>query len=257
MSEMNPYQPPAAATTSSAAKGGFNAAGRALDGGHGWTWITSAFDLFMKQPGMWVLLFIIWLACSMVLAVIPLLGGIANMLLYPVFAAGFMLVCRALDSGEPAEVALMFGGFKQKTSDLMVVGLLALAGIVVVMVPAMLIAGGAGVFAAVQGGTAAVMAMGLSIVLILLVVVAISVPVYMALWFAAPLVLFHDLKPVDALKASFHGCLKNVIAFLLYGIVMLVLFAVALIPFGLGVLVLGPVMIATIYTAYRDIFFDA
>jgi uncharacterized membrane protein len=234
MSEMNPYQPPAplpgeaTAEPAGAGAGQFSATGRSLDAGRGWTWIAAAFGLFMKQPGLWVLLFIIYLACSIVLGLIPLLGGIANMLLYPVFGAGFMAVCRTLDNGGSAEVATLFTGFKEKTSDLMVLGMLVLAGIVVMVVPA-----------------------------VLLVMLAVSIPLYMALWFAAPLVLFHGLKPGAALKASFFGCLKNMLPFLLYSIVALVLCVVAVIPFGLGYLVLVPVLIASVYTAYREIYFTA
>jgi uncharacterized membrane protein len=261
MSEMNPYQPPTpiahetTAVPAADAADDFIAAGRALDAGRGWNWITSAFSLFMKQPGLWVLLFIIYFACSVVLGLIPLLGGIANMLLYPVFGAGFMTVCRTLDNGGNAEVAMLFTGFKEKTSDLMVLGLLVLVGIVIMVVPAVLIAGGAGVVAALKGGTTAVMALGMSVVLVLLVMLAVSIPLYMALWFAAPLVLFHGLKPGAALKASFFGCLKNLMPFLLYSIVALVLCVVAVIPFGLGYLVLVPVLIASVYTAYREIYF--
>jgi uncharacterized membrane protein len=76
----------------------------------------------------------------------------------------------------------------------------------------------------------------------------------MALWFAPSLVVFNNLKPVDAMKASFLACLKNIVPFLLYGIVLIVLCFVAAIPLGLGFLVLGPVAIASIYTGYRDIF---
>jgi uncharacterized membrane protein len=210
----------------------------------------------MKQPGMWVLLFIVYLVCFVLLGLIPLLGGIANMLLYPVFAAGFMLTCQALDKGEEIGIEHLFAGFKNKTSDLMVVGLLALVGTLIVVVPAALIAGGAGVFAAMTGGTAAIMAMGVTMVVVALAVMAVTIPIYMALWFAAPLVIFHGLKPGDALKASFFACLKNVIPFLLYSIVLLVLFVLAAIPFGLGFLVLVPVLFASVYTSYREIFFD-
>ena len=82
-------------------------------------------------------------------------------------------------------------------------------------------------------------------------------PLYMALWFAPSLIVFNNLKPLDAMKASFTGCLKNIVPFLFYSIVLLVLCMLAVIPFGLGFLVLGPVIVASIYTGYRDIFFDA
>ena len=83
MSEMNPYQPPApvAEPVAAAANAGhFNTSGRTLDASHGWNWISSAFTLFMKQPGMWILLFIIYFVCCALLSAIPILGGFANLL---------------------------------------------------------------------------------------------------------------------------------------------------------------------------------
>ena len=255
MSEMNPYQPPVPG--GGAAQDEFDAAGRTVDAGHGWAWVAEAFTLFMQTPGLWILMFIIYLVSCVLLGLIPLLGGIATMLLYPVFGAGFMVICRDLDRGEPVEVGQMFAGFKAKTSDLMVVGALAIAAFVALVLPAILIVGGAGVFAGMKGDATALAAMGLTVVLVALVVAAVSIPIYMALWFAPSLVMFHGLKPVEALKASFFACLRNFIPFLLYGIVLMVLSIVATIPFGLGWLVLGPVVLASIYTAYRDIFMTA
>ena len=52
------------------------------------------------------------------------------------------------------------------------------------------------------------------------------------------------------------GCLRNFMPFLTYGVVLLVAALVASIPLGLGWLILGPVMAASIYTAYRDIYFS-
>jgi uncharacterized membrane protein len=88
----------------------------------------------------------------------------------------------------------------------------------------------------------------------LLLALALAVPVYMAIWFAPALIMFHDVKPLDAMKSSFFACLKNIVPFLLYGIILMVLCVVASIPFGLGFLVLGPVIVGSIYAGYRDIF---
>ena len=73
-------------------------------------------------------------------------------------------------------------------------------------------------------------------------------------WFAPALVVFHQLGPVEAMKDSFLGCLRNVLPFLVYGIMFTLLAILATIPLGLGWLVLGPVTVASIYTAYRDIY---
>jgi uncharacterized membrane protein len=64
------------------------------------------------------------------------------------------------------------------------------------------------------------------------------------------------LTPVEAMKASFAGCLRNVVPFLVYGVIGLLLAIVASIPLGLGWLVLVPVAIASIYASYCDIFED-
>jgi hypothetical protein len=259
MGEMNPYQPPAsrADTTAAAGAGDFNAEGRAVDAGRGWEWIASGFALFKKQPGTWILILIVLVVCSVLLSLVPLVGGLANMLLLQVFMGGVMLGCRALESDEGLEVGHLFAGFKQNTSDLVVLGVLALVAWVIIAIPAVLIMGGGSFMAMMHGNVGGLIALGLTFVLAMLVVFALSIPLYMALWFAPSLIVFHNLKPVDAMKASFFACLKNLVPFLVYGVILLALSLVAAIPFGLGFLVLVPVIAASVYTAYRDIFFAA
>ena len=260
MSEQNPYQPPVApaspAAPASAEADAFSAAGRAVDAGRGWEWIAEGFALFKKQPGIWILILIILVVCLVVIGLVPFIGTLANILLTQVFMGGVMLGCRALDNGESLEVGCVFAGFKQNTGDLMVLGVLGLVGWIIAFIPALLIVGG-GAFMSMMGGggpSAHVGALGLTFLLAMLVALALAVPVYMAMWFAPSLVVFNNLKPVDAMKASFLAGLRNIAPFLLYGIILLVLCVVAAIPLGLGFLVLGPVAIASIYAGYRDIF---
>jgi uncharacterized membrane protein len=68
-------------------------------------------------------------------------------------------------------------------------------------------------------------------------------------------VALDNISALAAMRMSFVGCLKNVLPFLLYGIVMLILSFLAAIPVGLGFLILFPVMMASMYTSYRDIFY--
>jgi len=257
MSEPNPYQPAPPPVAPAAPAVAFSAAGRAVDAGRGWEWIAEAFTLFKKQPGIWILILIAFVACSIVVAFIPLIGPLANVLLVQVFMGGLMLGARALDHGEELEIGHLFAGFSRNTGDLVVLGVLALVGWILAFIPAMVIAGAGVVMAVLFGGSHAAAgagALGLSFVLAMLVSLALALPLYMALWFAPSLVVFNNLKPVEAMKVSFFGCLKNIVPFLLYGVVMMVLCVVAAIPVMLGYLVLGPVIIASIYTGYRDIF---
>ncbi len=259
MSEMNPYQPPEphAAGAALAEAGNFIAGGRAVDAGRGWEWIATGFALFKKQPGIWILILIVLLACWILISLVPLIGALANLLLLQVFMGGIMLGCRALDRDETLEVGHAFAGFKQNTSNLVVLGLLALIAWVIILIPALLIMGGGSFLAMMRGGSdlAGIAALGLTFALAMLVVLALSIPLYMALWFAPALIVFHDMAPVAAMQASFSASLKNMIPFLLYGVILLALCVIAAIPFGLGFLVLAPVVMASIYTAYHDIFF--
>jgi len=76
----------------------------------------------------------------------------------------------------------------------------------------------------------------------------------MAVWFAPLLIVFQQQGAIEAMKQSFTGCLRNIVPFLIYGVIGFVLLFVAMLPLGLGLLVVGPVLTASIYTGYRDIY---
>lgn len=211
----------------------------------------------MKNPGMWVVLGLIFIVITVVLNFVPLLGGLAVALLTPAFAASWMLACRKLEGGGTLEVGDLFLGFKDQLNPLLVLGALCLGATMVVFVVMWVFGVGAlmglGVGAArhSMGGVLAAAGAG---VMALLVGLALFVPITMAFWFAPALVVFDGVAPMDAVKASFTGCLKNVMPFLVYGVVGLVACIVASIPFGLGWIVLLPLSLLTVYLSYRDIF---
>ncbi|PAT00476.1 MAG: hypothetical protein BSR46_02755 [Candidatus Dactylopiibacterium carminicum] len=62
------------------------------------------------------------------------------------------------------------------------------------------------------------------------------------------------MHPIEALKASFIGCLRNWLPFLIYSLLMLVLLTLGLVPLGLGLLVVLPLSFASMYVSYRDIY---
>jgi len=83
------------------------------------------------------------------------------------------------------------------------------------------------------------------------------IPLIMLFWFAPTLIVLNDeIGIIEALKLSFMGCLKNILPFLIYGIVGFILMVLATIPLGLGWLVLAPVFLGTVYVGYKDIFLE-
>jgi len=177
--------------------------------------------------------------------------------LAPVFAGGLVVACREQDEGRSLALSHLFAGFRERFGALVSIGFIYL-GITIAIALVVGLATGAGMWTLLGSGAdpAAVAGAGVTILLAFLVMMALLLPVFMAMWFAPALAVFHELGPAEAMKASFVACLKNVVPFLLYSVILFLLAFVASIPFGLGWLVLGPTMAASLYTGYRDIFFD-
>ena len=92
------------------------------------------------------------------------------------------------------------------------------------------------------------------VVIVFLVGAGLAIPLLMAIYFAPPLIVLHDIEPVAAMKLSFKGCLRNILPFLVFGIIFFILAILASIPLFLGWLGLGPIIFIAVYVAYREIF---
>lgn len=228
--------------------------GRTVAAGRGWDWLVEAFALFRKQAGIWILMAVVMGVLFIVIGMIPMLGSFVSALLFPIFGGGLMLGCKDLDRGGPFEFEHLFAGFRQKTGDLVMVGAFNLFAWVVIFFAVATVVGGGVFMGVMRGGIEGAGVSIASMMLAALLVAALSVPLYMATWFAPVLIVLEDLSAGAALKASFFACLRNWLPFLIYSIVLLVLGVIAAIPAGLGYLILVPVLIASVYTAYRDIF---
>ena len=255
MTTVNPYAAPKAAVadTTVVLNADFVPGGQSRPASHGWSWIAEGWELFKRQPGMWIGIVLIAFVIFIGAAMIPIVGGLATTLFGPVFAAGIMIGCKALDTGGELELGHLFAGFKERTGTLVAVGALYLAAVLVVMLVVGLMMG-VGFTAMMGGDPQAMAAMGVTMLLAMLVMFALLLPAVMAIWLAAPLVVFHEHGALDAMKGSFAGCLKNILPFLVYSIVMFVLAVAATLPLALGWLALGPVFAASVYTSYRDIY---
>lgn len=223
----------------------------------GTQWLVEGWGMFRGAPAIWVALTLVLFVIHAILAAVPVLGGIAVLLLMPVFMGGLMIGCAAQARDDDLQFDTLFAGFRLHTGNLITLGLLSAAFVLGIGLLAFLVGGGAMMGAMMSSpvhmGVGTTLAFG-GMLMAGLLFVALLVPMSMALWFAVPLVIFGNMAPVAALKGSFNACLKNIMPFLVYGILLFVLGFIALIPFGLGFLVLMPVVIASIYISYRDIF---
>lgn len=237
--------------------GTFVAGGHGLEAGRGWGWIADGFQMFKRNAGVWILITLLYLVIVIGLALIPVVGALASSVLYPVFVGGIMLGCRSLAQRGELEVGHLFAGFKSRAGDLAIIGLLSILAWIIVMIPLILAVGASVVFGFSRAEPETLAAVGPGVLIGWLIAMGLSVPVLMALWFAPALVVLREMPPIEALKQSFHGCLRNIVPFLVYGVVVLILGVVAVIPILLGLLVLIPVIMASVYIAYCEIFFGA
>lgn len=231
---------------------------RSNPAGAGWDWVVVGWKLFARAPLMWIISVVILFIVAIVFAIVPIIGHLAFQLLQGVIAAGFMVGCHSLARGGDFELEHLLAGFRKNFGSLLLLGLfLVVAAIVIMLVLGMFV--GMTVVAAIWAGNSpdivsTLMASATTMLLGALVALALSVPVLAAYWFAPALVMLNGMSPGAALKESFSGCFKNLLAFLVYGIVMLLAAIVAVIPAGLGMLVWIPVAMASTYAAYRSIF---
>lgn len=232
----------------------FNGNSRVVPPGNAFDWLKQGWALFVANPGLWIGLTIVLLVILFGLQIVPLIGTLAAHLLMPVLGAGVLLVCKKIDDGGSPQIDDLLAGFKQNTGPLVMVGVLYMAAMLVIVLIAVVIGGGS-----LAGGLLSAQPAGLGMIfgglmLSMLVSLALSVPVFMAVWFAPALVFFNNMQPVEALKASFDACMKNVLAFFVYGLIVMVLMFFAALPVFLGFLVLVPVIAGSVYAAYRDVF---
>ena len=216
-------------------------------------WVSEAFALFRRAPLAWVGLCAGWVAIWFGLLALPLIQLVGPTLLQPVFFAGFAIAAFKQTAGEPVTMGELFGGFKRNLRGLLQIGVIMLF---------------------VQYGTLALMrVIGLpewpadqapdfvryAEMLrerwwVLFVGLGIASIASGALWFAPQLLVFHNMPVMHAIRWSVYAALANVGAMLVYGAVLFLLLLAAWIPFGLGMLLMLPVMVISTYTSYREVF---
>lgn len=221
---------------------------RMVDASRGVEWIAGGFRMFMKAPGPWLLVALALIVGVIVIGIVGP-GWLHTSLVYLIgtVAVGVLMrSCQMLEQGGDF-VAHMQTSASSK--PLWILGLIA-AGLNIGL---SVLAGVLGVssFAVVaMNPTSFYHVLGLSF----LVFFVASILMTMALWLAPALVVFKGVAPLEAVKLSFQASLKNLIPYIVYSVLGFVLSIFAMIPIGLGFLVLIPVFICGWYLAYKDIF---
>ncbi|MCP5159416.1 MAG: hypothetical protein H6974_08305 [Gammaproteobacteria bacterium] len=233
------------------------------DAGRGWGWIIEGWQLFAKAPGIWIVILLIYLAISVVLSLIPLVGLIGHTLLNPVLVGGMLYGVAAQARGETLEIGHLFQGFRdqERMGPLVMLGLFSVGGYLLMFIIFMIFVGGSFVTGLALDSTGANVpheAMGGILagvgLIVMLLAVTISILIAMALFYGVPLVMLGRQNAWPAVQASVAACWINMLPLLVFGLIYIVLVIIAALPLGLGFLVLGPVTVGAVYASYREVF---
>ena len=241
----------------------------------GWRWIAGGFAIFRRNPPMLSLLVFAYWFTVLFLNVLPVIGALAASLVIPGMAVGLMQAARNLERGQPVGLQTLYGGLRENTRTLLILGALYLCATLGVLTISTLVDGG-DLFRYMLASSRAerIAVEDADFVLPALVVMALLLPIMMAYWFAPVLAAWHGLSAGKSLFFSVVACLRNWRAFVVYflsiavfGMLLpglLVGAITILLPGGgemmsvalssLLVVVLMPTLYGSFYASYRDVF---
>lgn len=228
---------------------------KSVEAGRGAAWFSCGWQVFARNPGMWIVLTVLLIVLAFVLLFIPF-GGFVLTLFTPVIAAGLLFGAHELKAGRTLELAHLFQGFRDQTrlTPLIALGAVALgAGIVSMLIVAGLI-GGSMMTMDMDDPAYAMMRFGTGGLIALLLVVTVHLAATALVYFAVPLVMFRGVPAGQAMQSSLRACVRNILPLFVFSLIYLVVAIVASIPFGLGWLVLIPWSVGMYYCSYEEIF---
>lgn len=252
--DYNPYQTPESVLyEASDMQGELLDEPNRLPAGSGLDWLKEAWAIFMARPLLWVGFGLFYVALSFIMGLIPVLN-LLWMFLNVYLVAGVAYMAYQIDVDEDVGFGDLFVGFQHNGMRLLWLSVLSillsiLMIIVMILVLAVLIViiAGAGMQDVMAGNISPLM-----IALIVLTALACMLPMYMMLMYSPILILLHDMPAFEAMKLSFKACLRNILPFIVYGLLMLILVFLAGITLGLGLLVAVPVIYISFYISYKQ-----
>jgi uncharacterized membrane protein len=269
--DLPPSNPGAPAATAS-----FDAvhAPRWVVGDRGASWVVEGWDMFRQSLGGWLplaLAGVIWLLLIDRFSILLLLDS----LFAYVIAAGLLLACQANHRRQPVTLNHLLAGFRLHLGRLLIARLVVL-GLSLLIFCLVL---GDVVWQIAQQPDLQVLlkkisaqtdytseemlsnlaevdqAFGLmSLMLRAAILLLLVIPVSAAGWFAPALIVLGNCNVKTALWYSLQATLKNLLSFLIYGLLLLILALLGILPYRVGYLVLIPVYYLSMYLCYRDIF---
>ncbi|MCE3001188.1 MAG: hypothetical protein LW860_00615 [Xanthomonadaceae bacterium] len=212
-----------------------------VDAGRGLAWFRGGIDLVLRNPvplGVIALLFVI---CTSVVSLVPILGWLATAVLVPVLGGGYMVALHEEHEGRGAQIEHLFRGFQDNDRfvQLMLLGLPGVVAFVLFGVLLVVMVGAAvlqmGLAAALSGAAADPTALGVGLLAAIALGLVLMLAAITLVLFAVPRVMLDRVDAITAMKESLSASLVNVGALLVFGL----LFIVALLALLVATVLVG------------------
>ena len=199
--------------------------------GTGLQWVLQGLRTFKSQPLALAALFFLGMASMSLISALPLIGPVIALALLPCISLTMMVAASEAAHGRKPTPALLLVAFRsgsQHLHSMLMLGGLYAAGFLLIIGASSLVDGGT--LASVYLGQTPMTrelaeepefqsAMWLSMFLYL--------PLSLAFWHAPALIHWHGISPVKSLFFSFVGCIRNIGAYLVFGVCWIGVFIVS------------------------------
>lgn len=202
-------------------------------------WVKLGVQTFFKQPLALAGLFFMYMAAVLVLSQLPVIGVLVGGMLVPAATLGLMAATEEATKGRfpmPSVLLSAFRAGRQRVRAMLVLGVAYTVASMLVTMLAGVLAGNPAPAPAPPGGTAPAPSMDMGVLIALL----LHVPLFVLFWHAPALVHWHGISPAKSLFFSAVACMRNLGAFVMYGLTWAGVFlAVALVLGTLGLMLGG------------------
>jgi len=228
-----------------------------VDVNRGIGWIQVGWAGFIRLPGLWILLMLVLLAIVVILNLLPWVGSLLVALIGPVLGACALEAARRSAGGADFTLSVLLESATRSGSlnNLLVLGAVSLAVNALIMGLGLMFIGSTALgMGMMHGGEGAWVGFGAGALISIPLMLVLHMLLSGALFFAVPLVMTEREPPLQAMQSSLKACLVNWAPLLLFGLIATILGFIAMIPMGLGFLVLGPMLTGAVWAAYAEIF---
>ena len=222
------------------------AAPRAVSARRAFAWYEEAMRLFKLAPITWCALGFITLAADLGLQLVPGIGIAASKVIVPLVECGMLIGAAALDRGQPLLLRYCLIAFGARPGAVAAIVIGALAVFAAEALAAYFLAGANLLAPDPDGGDLS----SLAVIGTVVTGALASLPVVFVP-FAA---LLADASFADAFGSSVRAFALNVVPLLFFAAIAVVLVALGLLLFGVGLIAVFPLLSAASYAAWKDIF---